>query len=207
MYRISSSNHLRRFAMWYIAELTCKVDAIYYATSTEVKGVFSDGNSTTTILSKSDVKLNYDYSSERLIYYDGSNLVSVKLDGSDAKTIAPVITILRFAVDHITRKVYYLTDLFKKIYSIDLDGGTATDLNLGLEGNVKDLDTYPANRYVQFNVLYTFKSSYSIKDATYNYISRLSLWYIQFCRKRYFNVTKSKEMQKVKRCYLLYRVS
>jgi hypothetical protein len=133
--------------IWYFVELACKVDAIYYATSSQVKGVFSDGNSTVTILSKSDVKLNYDYSSERLIYYDGDNLVSVKLDGSAPITIAPVASLFRFAVDHITRKVYYLTELFRNIHSIDLDSGNATEINLSL-GNVEDLDTYPSNRYV-----------------------------------------------------------
>ena len=131
----------------YFVELTCKVDAIYYATSSNVKGVFSNGNSTVTILSGSDVKLNYDYSSERLIYYDGDNLISVKLDGSAPITIAPASSLLRLAVDHITRKVYYLTELFRNIHSIDLDSGNATEINLSL-GNVEDLDTYPSNRYV-----------------------------------------------------------
>ena len=131
--------------MRYFAGLTCKVDAIYYATSSEVKGVFSDGNSTVTILSESGVRLNYDYSSERLIYYDGSSLISVKLDGSDAMTIASVSSLSRFAVDHLARKVYYFTDLFRKIRGIDLNNGTQTDLNLNL-GQVEDLDTYPSNR-------------------------------------------------------------
>jgi hypothetical protein len=131
------------------SDLTCKVDAIYYATSSQVKGVFSDGNSTVTILSESDVKLNYDYSNERLIYYDGNNLISVKLDGSDPTTIATVATLLRFAVDHETRKVYYITNLFKKIYSVDLNTGSATELVLNLGSDVEDLDTYPSNRFVK----------------------------------------------------------
>ena len=131
----------RRFA-----GLTCKVDAIYYATSSEVKGVFSDGNSTVTILSESGVNLNYDYSSERLIYYDGSSsLISVKLDGSDAMTIGSVSSLSRFAVDHLARKVYYVTDLFRNIRGIDLNNGNQTGLNLNL-GPVEDLDTYPSNR-------------------------------------------------------------
>ena len=132
--------------MRYFAGLTCKVDAIYYATSSEVKGVFSDGNSTVTILSESGVNLNYDYSSERLIYYVGSSLISVKLDGSDAMTIASVPSLLRFAIDHLARKVYYLTDLFRNIRGIDLNNGNRTDLNLNL-GQVEDLDAYPSNRY------------------------------------------------------------
>ena len=132
----------------YFVELTCKVDAIYFATSSAVKGVFSDGNSTVMILSGSNVKLNYDYSSERLLYYDGSNLVSVKLDGSDATTIAPVSAILEFAVDTITRKVYYVSNLFRKTTCVDLDTGNVTDLNLNLGDDVRDLDTYPSNRYV-----------------------------------------------------------
>ena len=126
-------------------ELTCKVDAIYYATSTAVKGVFANGNSTVNILSVSNVKLNYDHSSERLLYYDGSNLVSVKLDGTDASTIAPVTTILSFAVDPVARKVYYISNAFRKIHSIDLENGTSNDLGLTL-ANVEDVDTDPANR-------------------------------------------------------------
>lgn len=139
--------------MLYFAGLTCKVDAIYYATSSAIKGVFSDGNSTVTILSESDVKLNYDYSSGRLLYYDGNDLVSVKLDGSDATTIASISIILRFAVDHITRKVYYLTNSFRVIHCIDLDTGNVTELSLNLGNNVEDLDTYPSNRYVYNDAL------------------------------------------------------
>ena len=137
--------------MGYFAGLTCKVDAIYYATSSEVRGVFSDGNSTVTILSESSVNLNYDYSSERLIYYDGSSLISVKLDGSDTMTIASVSSLLRFAVDHLTRKVYYLTSLFRNIRGIELDNGNQTDLNLNLGFEVEDLDTYPSNRCAYLN--------------------------------------------------------
>ena len=134
--------------MPYFAELTCKVDAIYYATSSAIKGVFSDGNSTVMILSASILNLNYDYSSERLLYYDGSNLISLKLDGSDATTIASVAAILRFAVDHINRKVYYISNLFKKIKSIDLNTGTESDVVANIGDDVKDLDTDPSNRYV-----------------------------------------------------------
>ena len=121
------------------------MDAIYYATSSEVKGVFSDGNSTVTILSQGGVNLNYDYSSERFIYYDGSSLISVKLDGSDAMTIASVSSLSRFAVDHLARKVYYFGDLFRNIHGVDLNNRNQTDLNLNL-GQVEDLDTYPSNR-------------------------------------------------------------
>jgi hypothetical protein len=141
-------------SMLCFAELTCKVDAIYYATSSAIKGVFSDGNSTVTIISESNVKLNYDSSSEKLLYYDGGNLKSVNLDGSDATTIASVDVILRFAVDHITRTVYFITNLFRDIRSIDLDNGiqNLTSINPGF--GVEDLDTDPYNRYLSSAIDY-----------------------------------------------------
>ncbi|CAB3983193.1 partial [Paramuricea clavata] len=134
----------------YFTELTCKVDAIYYATSSAIKGVFSDGNSTVTIISESDVNLNYDSSSERLLYYDGDNLMSVKLDGSNATIIARLSTILRFAVDHITRNVYYITNLFRNVRSIDLDTGADNPVSSNLGSGVQDLDTDPNNSSLVF---------------------------------------------------------
>ncbi|CAB3976626.1 pro-epidermal growth factor [Paramuricea clavata] len=133
-----------------LTELTCKVDAIYYATSSGIKGVFSDGNSTVMIRSESNVKLNYDSSSERLLYYDGDNLISVKLDGSNATAIASLSTILRFAVDHITRKVYYITNLFRNVRSIDLDTGADNPVSSNVGSGVEDLDTDPNNSSLLF---------------------------------------------------------
>ena len=124
------------------------MDAIYYATSSAIKGVFTDGNSTVTILSESNVKLNYDYFNERLLYSDGSDLISVKLDGSDPNTIVSGISLLRFAVDGVSRNVYYITNLFRNIRGIDLDAGNTTDLNLQLGFGVVDLDIDPVNRYM-----------------------------------------------------------
>ncbi|CAB3976916.1 Aggrecan core [Paramuricea clavata] len=132
------------------AEFTCKVDAIYYATSSAIKGVFSDGNSTVTILSESNVKLNYDSLSERLLYYDDDNLIIVKLDGSNATIIASLSTILRFAVDHTTRNVYYITNLFRNVRSIDLDTGADNLVSSDLGSGVEDLDTDPNNRSLVF---------------------------------------------------------
>ena len=129
--------------------LTCTVDAIYYATTSAIKGVFSDGNSTVTILSASNIKLNYDSATKRLIYYDGSNVVTVKLDGSDPITIrGSLATLDRFTVDPIKRKIYFITNLFKKVRIIDLDSGNMTDLNPTNIVNAQDLDNDPTNRYV-----------------------------------------------------------
>jgi hypothetical protein len=136
------------FSMLCFAELTCKVDAIYYATSSAIQGVFSDGNSTVTITSEGNAKLNYDSSSERLLYYDSDNLISVKLDGSNATTIASLSIILRFSVDHITRIVYYITDLFRNVRSIDLATGADNLVSSNLGSGVEDLDTDPNNRYL-----------------------------------------------------------
>lgn len=93
------------------------------------------------------MKLNYDYFSEKLLYFDGSNLISVKLDGSDPNTIVSGISLLRFAIDAMSRKVYYITSLFRQIYSIDINTGNQNDLNIDL-GDVVDLDTHPTNRYI-----------------------------------------------------------
>lgn len=93
------------------------------------------------------MKLNYDYFSEKLLYFDGSNLISVKLDGSDPNTIVSGISLLRFAIDAMSRKVYYITSLFRHIYSIDINTGNQNDLNIDL-GDVVDLDTHPTNRYI-----------------------------------------------------------
>ena len=123
------------------------MDAIYYATSTAVEGVFSDGNSTVTILAEGDVKLNYDYSSERLVYYGGSDLISVKLDGTDKSIIASSVkSLFTFAIDHIARKAYYITNLFRSVQSIDLESGDVTNLGLSIGDEVQDLDTDPSNR-------------------------------------------------------------
>ena len=124
------------------------MDAIYYATASAIKGVFSDGNSTVTILSATDVKLNYDTTSKRLLYYDGGDLVAVELDGSDPTTIASLTTLDRFTVDHITRKVYFITNLFKKVRIIDLDTGNITDLNPKNIDEADDLDSDATNRYI-----------------------------------------------------------
>ncbi|XP_028415958.1 protein crumbs-like [Dendronephthya gigantea] len=125
--------------------LTCKVEALYYATTDAIKGVFSDGNTTVTILSATDVKLNYDSGTKRLLYYDGTSLITVKLDGSNATTIASLTTISRFTVDHITRKVYYVTGLFKSLNVIDLNTGNTAGLNPTDIANVDDLDSDPDN--------------------------------------------------------------
>ena len=126
----------------------CQVDAIYYATTNGIKGIFSDSNTAVTILSATNVKLNYDVGTKRLIYYDGTSLNTVKLDGSNSTTIASVTTLERFTVDHITRKVYYVTDLFKAVRIIDLNTGNITDLNPSNIADVDDLDSDPDNRYV-----------------------------------------------------------
>ncbi|XP_028416436.1 fibrillin-2-like [Dendronephthya gigantea] len=131
--------------------LVCTVDAIYYATTSAIKGVFSDGNSTVTILSATNVKLNYDSGTKRLIYYDGSKLITVKLDGSDPITIRGSLTTLdRFTVDHIKRKVYFITNLFRKVSIVDLDTGNLTDLNPTDIVNADDLDSDPTNSTLVF---------------------------------------------------------
>lgn len=129
-------------------ELTCQVDAIYYATTNAIKGVFSDGNSTVTILSATDVKLNYDSGTKRLIYYNGKSLTTVKLDGSDSNTITSLTSLSRFTVDHVARKVYYTTSLFKALRIIDLNTGNTTALNPTNIADIDDLDSDPDNRYV-----------------------------------------------------------
>ncbi|XP_028413538.1 pro-epidermal growth factor-like, partial [Dendronephthya gigantea] len=131
--------------------LVCTVDAIYYATTSAIKGVFSDGNSTKTILSATNVKLNYDSGTKRLIYYDGSKLITVKLDGSDPITIRGSLTNLdRFTVDYIKRKVYFITSLFKKMSIVDLDTGNLTDLNPTDIVKADDLDSDPTNSSLVF---------------------------------------------------------
>ena len=133
--------------------LACTVDALYYATTRAIKGVFSDGNSTVTILSATNVKLNYESTTKRLIYYDGSSLITVKLDGSDPITIRESLATLdRFTVDPIKRKIYFITNLFKKVRIIDLDTGNMTDLNPTDIGTVEDVDNDPTNRYINYSM-------------------------------------------------------
>ncbi|XP_028416438.1 pro-epidermal growth factor-like [Dendronephthya gigantea] len=130
--------------------LTCQADALYYATTDAIKGVFSDGNTTVTILSATNVKLNYDSGTKRLLYYDGTSLITVKLDGSNATTIASLSTIFRFTVDHIARKVYYVTELFKSLNVIDLNTGNTAGLNPTNISNVVDLDCDPDSSSLVF---------------------------------------------------------
>ncbi|XP_028415962.1 adhesion G protein-coupled receptor E1-like [Dendronephthya gigantea] len=152
--------------------LTCTVDAIYYATTSAIKGVFSDGNSTVTILSATNVKLNYDSATKRLIYYDGSNLITVKLDGSDPITIRGSLTTLdRFTVDHIKRKVYFITNLFKKVSIVDLVTGNLTDLNPTDIVNADDLDSDPTNSFliplkISFKVFLFFMRAQHVVENT-----------------------------------------
>lgn len=125
--------------------LTCKIEALFYATSTNIMGVFYDGNSSVPILTASNVKLNYDKTAERLIYYDVGDLKTVKLDGSDIRTIGTV-SLHRFTVDFMERKVYYLTSLFRALKAVQIENGTITDVSGSLGSSIDDLDIDITNK-------------------------------------------------------------
>ncbi|XP_028406424.1 cubilin-like [Dendronephthya gigantea] len=123
--------------------LTCKVEAIYYATTDAIKGVFSDGNTTVTILSATNVKLNYDSGTKRLLYYDGTSLITVKLDGRNITKLSPTDIanvvdldsdpdnsslvfadankgdIVRYFLDKDTNEVVYHNDTSPKYLTVD----------------------------------------------------------------------------------------
>ena len=113
-------------------------------------GVFATGNSTVPILKASNAKVNYDNFSERLIYYTStSGLLSVKLDGSDSQTLGSSedTSIGQFALNYLTRKIYFVTDLFRNLKSIDIDTKVISAINSSFRvGSIKDLDTDTANK-------------------------------------------------------------
>ena len=130
--------------------LTCKVEAVYYATSSDIMGVFATGNSTVSILTASNAKVNYDKFSERLFYYTStSGLVSVKLDGSDSQTLGSSedTNIGQFAINYLTRKIYFVTVSFRYLKSIDIDTKVISAINSSFRASsIKDLDTDTANK-------------------------------------------------------------
>ena len=113
-------------------------------------GAFATGNSTVSILIASNAKVNYDKFSERLVYYTStSGLLSVKLDGSDAKSLASNAntTIGQFAINYLSRKIYFVTLLFRNVKSIDIDTKVITTIYSSFRaGSIKDLDTDTANK-------------------------------------------------------------
>ena len=113
-------------------------------------GLFATGNSVVSILTASNAKVNYDKFSERLIYYTSTNgLQSVKLDGSDSQTLAPSedTNIGQFAINYLTRKIYFVTLSFRKLKSIDIDTKVISTINSSFRpGSIKDLDTDTANK-------------------------------------------------------------
>ncbi|XP_028413545.1 uncharacterized protein LOC114536391 [Dendronephthya gigantea] len=122
-----------------VKAVSCTVDAIYYSTASAIKGVFSDGSGKRVISSVNGVKLRYDSMKKRLIYYNGTGLVTVKLDGTNATTLATNVSIERFTVDDATKKVYYISNHSRKIHSIDLLSKNSAQLNVSF-GDVQDLD-------------------------------------------------------------------
>ena len=113
-------------------------------------GVFANGNSTVSILTATNAKVNYDKFSERLIYYTSVNgLVSVKLDGSDSQTLASsaATTIGQFAINYLTRKIYFVTLSFRNLKSIDIDTKVISAIDSSFRASsIKDLDTDTANK-------------------------------------------------------------
>ena len=113
-------------------------------------GVFATGNSTVPILKASNAKVNYDNFSERLIYYTSTTgLLSVKLDGSDSQTLgsSAATTIGQFAINYLTRKIYFVTFSFRNLKSIDIERKSISAVNSSFrDGSIKDLDTDPANK-------------------------------------------------------------
>ena len=131
--------------------LTCKVEAVYYATVSDIMGVFATGNSTAvSILTASNAKVNYDKFRERLIYYTStSGLLSVKLDGSDSQTLGSSedTNIGQFAINYLTRKIYFVTVSFRDLKSIDIDTKVISAINSSFRASsIKDLDTDTANK-------------------------------------------------------------
>ena len=113
-------------------------------------GVFATGNSSVSILTASNAKVNYDKFSERLFYYTStSGLVSVKLDGSDSQTLGSSedTNIGQFAINYLTRKIYFVTVSFRNLKSIDIDTKVISAINSSFRvGSIKDLDTDTANK-------------------------------------------------------------
>ena len=130
--------------------LTCKVEAVYYATASNIMGVFATGNSTVSILPASNAKVNYDKFNERLFYYTStSGLVSVKLDGSDSQILGSSedTNIGQFAINYLTRKIYFVTVSFRNLKSIDIDTKNISTIDSSFRaGTIKDLDTDTANK-------------------------------------------------------------
>ena len=115
------------------------MEALYYATATDIIGVFTDGNHTTTILAGLDgPKMYFDSITRKLIYDDGGDFVSVNLDGSSPETIKSGLSTLRFTVDPLTRTIYYITNLFRTIRQIDIDGQTVSTVSTGSLGSKVD---------------------------------------------------------------------
>ena len=148
-YKKLNSREFQSFAFVFLV-LTCKVEAVYYATASNIMGAFATGNSTVSILIASNAKVNYDKFSERLVYYTStSGLLSVKLDGSDAKSLASSAntTIGQFAINYLSRKIYFVTLLFRNVKSIDIDTKVITTIYSSFRaGSIKDLDTDTANK-------------------------------------------------------------
>lgn len=120
------------------------MDAIYYSTAKAIKRVFFDDSSNKTILLENghDIKLKYDSTMERLIYYSETSLFTIKLNGTDAKTLTNLTNVFieRFTVDHARNKVYFISNHSRNIHSIDLKTKNLTQLNVTL-GDVQDLDS------------------------------------------------------------------
>ena len=113
-------------------------------------GVFATGNSTVFILSANNATVNYDKFSERLIYYTSSSgLLSVNLDGSDWQSLAfsADTSIGQFAINYLTRNIYFVAISFRNLTSIDIDTKVVSGVNSSFPaGTVKDIDTDPANK-------------------------------------------------------------
>ena len=144
------SGPIANYSVFVFLVLTCKVEAVYYATASDIMGVFATGNSTVSILTASNAKVNYDKFSERLIYYTStSGLVSVKLDGSDSQILGSSedTGIGQFAINYLTRKIYFVTRSFRNLKSIDINAMVISAINSSFRvGSIKDLDTDTANK-------------------------------------------------------------
>ena len=125
----------------------CKIPVIVYATSTEINYNVTANNVTTfsKLVNSDAVDMAYDSSAGRLYYYNSSNtLFSVKLDGSDVRTVLESDKIKRFTFDSRQKLIYYIHGPTDRIHSVNITSmqDNAVDaLSPVTDANDLDMDT------------------------------------------------------------------
>ena len=111
-----------------------------YSTSTSIYGILPTENSSVLIKEVTGAKIDFDNLATRLVYHAGSDFVAMTLNGSNELAIKNAPSVLHFALDSEKRDIFYITNLFREVRSVDMVTKAETTIGNSL-GSVERVAT------------------------------------------------------------------